>query len=64
MALKPCSECGEQISQKAKACPKCGAPVSQAGKLDTSCSGNAAGCLSLIVLLALVWVLIAVFATP
>ena len=25
MALKKCSECGEQISTKAAACPKCGA---------------------------------------
>ena len=27
MALIYCSECGQQISDKAKACPKCGAPI-------------------------------------
>lgn len=26
MALVQCAECGEQISDQAKACPKCGAP--------------------------------------
>lgn len=27
MALIPCSECGKEISDKAKSCPNCGAPV-------------------------------------
>jgi hypothetical protein len=27
MALVPCSECGNQVSDKASACPKCGCPV-------------------------------------
>lgn len=27
MALKKCSECGEPVSNKAKACPACGAPA-------------------------------------
>lgn len=27
MALKPCKECGAEVSTKAKACPKCGAKV-------------------------------------
>ena len=29
MALISCSECGKQVSDKAKACPNCGAPISQ-----------------------------------
>jgi TM2 domain-containing membrane protein YozV len=27
MALIECSECGNQVSDKAAACPKCGAPI-------------------------------------
>lgn len=27
MAITPCSECGSEISTKAKSCPKCGAVV-------------------------------------
>jgi zinc ribbon protein len=27
MALKPCRECGHEVSGSAKACPNCGAPV-------------------------------------
>lgn len=26
MSLKPCSECGSEISDKAPSCPRCGAP--------------------------------------
>lgn len=26
MAMKPCRECGEQVSTQAKACPHCGTP--------------------------------------
>lgn len=29
MALKPCSHCGNHISDKAKKCPKCGVEVSE-----------------------------------
>ena len=29
MALKPCSECGAQISTEAASCPQCGAPLKQ-----------------------------------
>ena len=28
MALIKCSECGKEISDKAKSCPNCGSPVS------------------------------------
>lgn len=31
MALKPCKECDEYISTKAKACPHCGAPIHLGG---------------------------------
>lgn len=30
MALVKCGECGEQVSDQAKACPKCGAPPAKA----------------------------------
>lgn len=40
MALIHCSECGQQISDKAKSCPKCGAPVfvSMSQKTDNKTS--------------------------
>lgn len=41
MALKQCSECGNEVSTKAKECPSCGAPV----KAGSSCS---VGCLTMI----------------
>lgn len=31
MALIKCTECGKEISQKAKTCPSCGAPVKSIG---------------------------------
>jgi hypothetical protein len=31
MALKPCKECGKEVSTSAAACPHCGAPVKAAG---------------------------------
>lgn len=27
MSLRPCQECGEQVSTQAASCPRCGAPV-------------------------------------
>ena len=36
MALLPCSECGQQISDTAAACPKCGAPIGKAGTATRS----------------------------
>ncbi len=35
MALKPCKECGQQVSTKAKACPHCGTPNPTAGIMQT-----------------------------
>lgn len=29
MSLKPCPECGHQVSDKALACPKCGCPLAE-----------------------------------
>lgn len=39
MALKPCRECGREISTAAKQCPHCGAPSSAeaVGKFMQSC---------------------------
>jgi uncharacterized membrane protein YvbJ len=28
MALRPCAECGKEVSEKAASCPNCGAPIS------------------------------------
>jgi len=36
MALKPCKECGTEISSSATACPKCGAPIKKAGGCATA----------------------------
>ena len=47
MALKKCKECGHEVSTKAKACPNCGARIGRS---------SAAGCLSLAVILVLVFV--------
>ena len=44
MALKPCPECGTEVSTKAATCPQCGTPL-KSGVLDTSVSGNARTCL-------------------
>ena len=48
MALIKCSECGNDVSDKAKACPNCGCPVkapiwcpecnSEIKESDTTCS--------------------------
>jgi hypothetical protein len=45
MALKPCKECGQQISTEAKTCPHCG-KANPTGKLSFA----QIGCLSIIVL--------------
>ena len=46
MALKPCRECGQEVSDQAKTCPKCGVgrPVATtANTLDTM-GKNLQGC--------------------
>ena len=40
MALRPCRECGSQISDKATACPKCGAPVVTAARTVRSAASR------------------------
>lgn len=40
MALKPCEECGKEVSDKAAACPHCGAPIAGSVKPD----GEAGDC--------------------
>jgi hypothetical protein len=51
MALKPCRECGREISTEAPSCPHCGAPVatkpSAEEKNGAGCWG--VGCASLVV---------------
>jgi hypothetical protein len=34
MALKPCRECGQEISEQAFSCPRCGAPLPARGSWD------------------------------
>jgi hypothetical protein len=56
MALKPCKECGQEISSKADKCPNCGAGTGKAG-----------GCLKFLVfggLLILVLTIISVMNGP
>ncbi|MCZ0942497.1 MAG: zinc ribbon domain-containing protein [Gammaproteobacteria bacterium] len=58
--MKPCSECGEGVSSRAKVCPHCGIKKPQQSKLQRGLNdaGNAAmglGCLlTLLAFLALV----------
>jgi TM2 domain-containing membrane protein YozV len=34
--LVHCTECGKEVSDRAKACPHCGAPLSEGGNADIS----------------------------
>lgn len=34
MALKPCRECGQEVSTEATACPQCGAPARASDKTE------------------------------
>lgn len=45
MALIKCSECSNEVSDKAESCPKCGAPISVAGKIisDAGLDGKTEG---------------------
>lgn len=52
MALKPCPECGAQVSDDAKACPSCGKPVP-----DKNAALGVGACLALVVVLLIIgWV--------
>jgi hypothetical protein len=53
MALKPCKECKQEVSTKAKSCPHCGAKNPTVSGKDT-----AKGCLAFIVLFAVLTVII------
>ncbi len=46
MAMKPCKECGKEVSSQAKTCPHCGVEIVKTSKSISTCSG------CLIVLLA------------
>jgi hypothetical protein len=48
MALKPCKECGREVSSKADKCPQCGSPIKSKGF----------GCLSSFVIILIATVLI------
>ncbi len=55
MPLTKCSECGHQISQRAKVCPSCGAPVLKKK------SGCGCGCLTLVLLILLLILIVPFF---
>jgi zinc-ribbon domain len=55
MALIACSECGKEISDKATACPNCGVPI----KKTVEKKKEGVGCLSFIVVAAVLAVLLA-----
>lgn len=58
MALIKCSECGKEISDKAKTCPNCGAPV-QSNDLKQEVSwGKAIG-----IIVGILFVLFGLFLT-
>lgn len=58
MSLKPCRECGKEVSRKAEKCPHCGVKW-PAGRplIDTTFSGNCSGCLG-----CLAMIILAIFA--
>ena len=56
MSLKPCKECGAQVSTKADNCPNCGAPILAGKKV-----GPVSGCLIVIGLLFWVAVMVMLF---
>lgn len=45
MTLKPCSECGEEVSSQASECPNCGAPTSKGRWQSLNKSAGNVGCL-------------------
>src|SRR5689334_16362869 len=49
MALKPCRECGREISTEAKSCPHCG----KKAPTGAGSSPLAVGCLAILVLVAI-----------
>lgn len=53
MALKPCRECGKEVSTEAKACPHCGAinPTLPAGATVST----KAGCLTVLIAIPIMW---------
>ena len=50
MALKPCRECGAEISTTAKHCPQCGAPSKAQAVQSAGMSMIGAGCALMIAL--------------
>jgi hypothetical protein len=55
MSLKPCRECGEQVSDLASACPKCGAPTTAAVRRSKSL-----GCTGLLVVTVVLLIIVSV----
>lgn len=53
MALKPCKECGQEVSTQAKTCPNCGTPNPTQSIGNTSI-GCGTGCLGMLVLVVLI----------
>lgn len=54
MALIKCTECGNEISDKAVSCPGCGAPVKEVQPVSVRGSKNV-GCMTLIISLFIVF---------
>src|ERR1017187_6093283 len=59
MALRPCKECGKQISTDARQCPNCGKKIGHSLKADVD-KGTAIGCLAaagliILMLFLVVW---------
>lgn len=52
MKTKPCKDCGQRVSTRARACPSCGAPTVSQGKAFL------AGCFGLLVMVLVIWSLI------
>lgn len=52
MALLPCPDCGNKVSDSAAACPKCGRPISaeDRAKAKKAVGCTTAGCLTLVIL--------------
>lgn len=57
MALKPCRECGKDVSTEAKTCPHCGVSGPVVASIMNKNFGCGTGCLALIALVVVVMVI-------
>lgn len=54
MALKPCKECGKEVSTAAKTCPHCGTPGPTGGIQTGGCANRGAGCLLAVIVIGVI----------